>query len=66
MKENRVKPAGEWNHYELRAQGARLTLAVNGAVVNELPNCGLRRGYIALEAEGFEVTFRNLKLQVLP
>jgi hypothetical protein len=30
-----------------------------------LPNCGLRRGYIALEAEGFEVTFRNLKLQEL-
>jgi hypothetical protein len=65
MKENRVKPAGEWNHYELRAQGSRLTLAVNGAVVNEVPNCGLRRGYIALEAEGFEITFRNLKLQEL-
>ena len=66
MKENRVKPAGEWNHYELRAQGSHLTLAVNGAVVNELPNCGLLKGYIALEAEGYEITFRNLKLQVLP
>ncbi|MGA2268680.1 MAG: DUF1080 domain-containing protein [Bryobacteraceae bacterium] len=66
MKENRVKPAGEWNHYEIRAQGSHLTLAVNGAVVNELPNCSLLRGYIGLEAEGFEVTFRNLKLQVLP
>ena len=66
MKENRVKPAGEWNHYELRAQGSHLSLAVNGVVVNELPNCGLRKGYIGLEAEGFEITFRNLKLQVLP
>jgi hypothetical protein len=65
MKENRVKPAGEWNHYEIRAQGSHLSLAVNGVVVSELPNCGLRRGYIALEAEGFEVTFRNLKLQEL-
>jgi len=66
MKENRVKPAGEWNHYEIRAQGDRITLAVNGEVVNELPGVGLRRGYIGLEAEGFEVTFRNLKLQALP
>jgi len=42
---------------------ARITLAVNGAVASELPNCGLRRGYIGLEAEHYEVTFRNLKLQ---
>ncbi len=65
MKENRVKPAGEWNHYEIRAEGARISLAVNGAVVSELPNCGLRRGYIGLEAEGYEITFRNLKLQTI-
>jgi hypothetical protein len=65
MKENRVKPAGEWNHYEVRVQGPRVTLSVNGMVVSELPNCGLRRGYIALEAEGYEITFRNLKLQTL-
>jgi len=63
MKENRVKPAGEWNHYEISARGPRLTLAVNGAVVSELPNCGLRRGYIGLEAEHYEVTFRNLELK---
>lgn len=63
MKENRVKPAGEWNHYEIRAQGSRITLSVNGAVVSELAECEVRRGYVALEAEGFEITFRNIKLQ---
>ena len=26
MKENRVKPPGEWNTYEIRAQGDRITL----------------------------------------
>jgi hypothetical protein len=65
MKENRVKPAGEWNHYEIRAQGPKITLSVNGEVVSEATNFVLRRGYIALEAEGYEVTFRNLKLQTL-
>ena len=65
MRENRVKPAGEWNHYEVTARGDKLTLAVNGAVVSELNGCGLRRGSVAFEAEGYEITFKNLKLQVL-
>jgi len=65
MKENRVKPAGEWNLYEVRAQGDRITLAVNGVVVNEIGGIALRRGYIGLEAEGYEITFRNVKLKLL-
>jgi Domain of Unknown Function (DUF1080) len=46
-------------------RGGTITLAVNGEVVSEVTDVGLRRGYIGLEAEGFEVTFRNLKLQPL-
>jgi hypothetical protein len=65
MKENRIKPPGEWNHYEIRAQGGRITLSVNGAVVSEVTGYALRHGYIGLEAEGYEITFRSLKLQVL-
>ena len=66
MKENRVKPAGGWNHFLIRAEGDRITLSVNGEVVNELTGVGMRRGYIGLEAEGYEIAFRNLKLQTLP
>ena len=44
-------------------EGDHITLAVNGEIVNELSNVGLRRGYIGLEAEGFEIAFKNLKLQ---
>jgi hypothetical protein len=65
MKENRIKPAGEWNIYEIRAQGDKLTLSVNGAVVSEFSPVGLRRGYIGLEAEGFEIAFRNIRIQTL-
>jgi Domain of Unknown Function (DUF1080) len=65
MKDNRVRPAGEWNHYEIRAQGDSITLAVNGEMVNELTGVGLRRGYIGLEAEGYEISFRNLRLKIL-
>jgi hypothetical protein len=65
MKENRVKAPGEWNHYQVRAEGDRIRLAVNGAVVNELPNVGLRRGFIGFEAEGYEIAFRNITLKAL-
>jgi hypothetical protein len=65
MKENRVKPAGEWNLYEVRAQGDKVTLSVNGMVVNEIGGIALRRGYIGLEAEGYEIAFRDLKLKLL-
>jgi hypothetical protein len=64
MAENRVKPAGEWNVYEIRASGRTLTLWVNGAVVSEFTNCEVPRGYVGLEAEGYRMEFRNLKLKV--
>ena len=66
MKENRIKPAGEWNHYEIRVQGEKVTLAVNGAAVSEMPGIALRKGYLGLEAEGHEIAFRNIKLTPLP
>jgi hypothetical protein len=64
-KENRIKPAGEWNLYEMRVQGDKITLSINGAVINEKTGIGMRRGYIGLEAEGYEIAFRNIKLQML-
>ena len=65
MKENRVKPAGEWNHYEIRAEGGKITLSVNGVAVSEINGISLRKGSIGLEAEGYEITFKNLKLRSL-
>ena len=65
MTENRVKPAGEWNRYEITVQGDRIALAVNGAMVSERIGAGLRRGYVGLEAEGYEIAFRKLLLKPL-
>lgn len=65
MTENRIKPVGEWNLYEIRAVGDKITLAVNGGVVSELTGIALRKGYIGLEAEGYEIWFRNLKIRAL-
>ena len=65
MSENRVRPAGEWNTYEIRAVGKRVTLWVNGAVTSEFTECEVPRGYIGLEAEGFRIEFRDIKVKPL-
>jgi len=64
MKENRVKPAGEWNVYDIRCVGETCTLAVNGEIVNTI-KVGVTKGYVGLESEGYQITFRNLKVTEL-
>jgi hypothetical protein len=65
MKENRVKPAGQWNVFDVRCVGATCTLAVNEEVVNTT-QVGLEEGYVGLESEGYAIDFKDLKLQELP
>ena len=66
MSENRIKPAGEWNIYEIRAVGRQITLWVNGSVTCEFKDGEALRGYIGLEAEGFRVEYRNVQMKPLP
>jgi hypothetical protein len=46
------------------AKGPRVSLWVNGATVNDLET-PVNKGYLALEAEGYKIEFRNLKLKKL-
>ena len=64
--ENRVKPDGEWNIIEIRAVGKQITLWVNGATVTEWNQCEVPKGYLAIEAEGHAMEWRNVQLKVLP
>jgi hypothetical protein len=62
---SRVKPPGEWNTFEITCQGHNITLWVNGAVTSKLHDCEVTRGHIGLEAEGYRIEFRNVKLKSL-
>jgi hypothetical protein len=62
---NRVKPAGEWNTYDIRCQGKRLILRVNGVKTSEFDECANPKGYLGLEAEGSRIEFRNLRIKLL-
>ncbi|MAW60716.1 MAG: hypothetical protein CMJ94_07765 [Planctomycetes bacterium] len=57
-----VKPAGEWNHYAIAAIDGQVSLWVNGERVNGASFCKPFTGYLALEAEGALIEFRNLRI----
>lgn len=56
------KPAGEWNLYEIVADGGTVTLKINGQVVNQATRCDVVPGKICLTAEGDPIEFRNVRL----
>ena len=64
--ENRCKGANEWNHYKVIANNGTIKLHVNGKEVSGVSECNPRKGYLALESEGSECRFRNLKIKELP
>ncbi|MBL9077792.1 MAG: DUF1080 domain-containing protein [Planctomycetes bacterium] len=64
--ERRTRPVGEWNHYRVLAVGGTVRLWVNGVEVNGATGCTPATGYLALEAEGAPVEFRDLRVRELP
>jgi len=64
--ENRCKPRGEWNYYDVVAVDGTIKLSVNGKVVNGITKSTQKKGYLCLESEGAEIHFRNIKIMELP
>ena len=64
--ENRAKPRGEWNTYDVVAIDGTLKLAVNGKFVNGISKSTQKKGYLCLESEGAPIHFRNIRIMELP
>ncbi len=60
--ENRCKPKGQWNVYDVVCVDGTIKLSVNGKFVNGISKSTKKEGYICLESEGAEIHFRNLKV----
>jgi hypothetical protein len=59
------KPLGEWNTLECIADGAAITVKLNGVVVNKCFDVHPRKGRIQVQSEGAEVFVRRLELTPL-
>lgn len=57
------KPTGEWNRYEIIADGETVTLKINGKLVNRAVHCEAVPGRICITAEGDAIKFRNIDLR---
>jgi formylglycine-generating enzyme required for sulfatase activity len=64
--ENRARGGGEWNHYKVIANDGVIKLHVNGKEVSGVSNCAPRKGYIALQSEGAQCHFKNIRIKELP
>jgi hypothetical protein len=64
--EERAKGAYEWNHYRVEANDGAIKLSVNGKQVSGVTQCNPRKGYLALESEGSECWFKNIRIKELP
>lgn len=59
-----LAPAGEWNSYEIVADGSRLAVHLNGVLVNELVTEEPLVGHVGLQNHGpaDEVAFRDVRI----
>ena len=56
------KPAGEWNTAVVRCEGDKLSVKINGKLVNEASTLSVTKGAICLQSENGEVHFRKVEL----
>ena len=59
-----TKPVGEWNHYEIQADGHQYTVRINGQTVTEFEGDRETEGYIGLQNHNSRshVSFRNIRV----
>ncbi|WP_409468382.1 ThuA domain-containing protein [Streptomyces sp. HC307] len=67
-----LNPPGEWNTYEIRVDGERLRVWLNGVKINDFTNTdparSLRDGHLGIQNHGAEdqVSFRDIRIKELP
>jgi hypothetical protein len=64
--QNPLHPIGEWNTYEIRCEGPNITLWANDMLAGKFAAAEALKGYWGLEAEGYHIEFRNIKLKIIP
>ena len=60
-----INSAGRWNTYEIRAEGPRLTIRLNGTLTVDMEDSTYASGAIALQYGAGVVKFRNVRIRVL-
>ncbi len=57
---------GDWEKYEITSKDGRITVVLNGELVNEGYDASPSEGNICLQSEGWPVFYRNVEIKELP
>ncbi|MER6511783.1 ThuA domain-containing protein [Nonomuraea sp. NPDC001636] len=66
-----LNPPGEWNTYEIRVEGERLQVFLNGVQINDFTNTdparSLKNGHIGIQnhSDADQASFRNIRIKEL-
>jgi len=66
-----LKPPGEWNDYEITVTGQRITVTLNGTLINDFTSTDAARdlthGFVGLQnhGDGDDVSFRDVRIKPL-
>ncbi len=63
--EDAANPPGEWNRYDIRAQGGDITVKLNDKLVNQISNAPLISGPVGVQSEGGIAQFRTINITPL-
>ncbi len=58
-------PLGDWDRYEITSRDGRITVVLNGKLVNEGWDAYPAEGNICLQSEGWPVQYRNVAIKEL-
>jgi hypothetical protein len=59
-------PFGTWDRYEITSLNGKVTVRLNGVVVNEGTDASPAEGNICLQSEGWPVYYRHIEIKELP
>ncbi len=62
---NRITDAKKWNSCVVTCRGTTLTVEINGKQAGSVTGCVPNSGQLALQSEGSEVHFRNIRVEPL-
>ena len=57
--------AGEWNNADITCENGNITVFINGVLQNTGTNSLHKTGHVALQSEGKDIQFRNVRLTPL-
>ena len=63
---NRIKDPRKWNACVITCRAGQLNIEINGKSIGRVTGCTPRSGQVALQSEGSEVHFRNIRIERSP